>query len=56
MSPNQLIARCLAASLGVVAFGGSGGVAPGDGTYGFLSGVTDTDTVIAVVAGSGCGE
>lgn len=28
----------------------------GDGIYGFLSGVTDADTVIAVVAGSGCGE
>lgn len=35
MTPNQLVARCLAISLGVVAFGGSGGVAPGDGTYGF---------------------
>jgi hypothetical protein len=28
----------------------------GDGLYGFLTGVTDADTVVAVLAGNGCGE
>lgn len=28
----------------------------GDGLYGFLTGVTDADTVTAIAAGSGCGE
>lgn len=27
-----------------------------EGLYGFLTGVTDADTIIAIVAGSGCGE